>query len=47
MEVFEKNIDTKYEGQMLLYRYSMSKLFGVSLEDVSAELYHLYQKTEE
>ena len=41
-ELFEKSLSEKYEGQMLLYRYSMSKLFHIPLEDVSVELYHLY-----
>ena len=46
-KTFEKALNEKYEGQMLLYRYSMSKLFGVSAENVSAELYHLYKESEE
>lgn len=46
MELFEHTLNRKYEGQMLLYRYSMSKIFGVPLEDVSVELYHLYGGTD-
>ena len=39
-----KRLKKKYEGQMLLYRYSMSKIFQVPLDKVTVELYHLYQE---
>ena len=42
MEVFEKELALKYEGQLLLYKYSMSQIFKVDLENISTELFHLY-----
>ncbi len=42
IEVFEKNLSLKYEGQLLLYKYSMSRIFHADLSDISTELYHLY-----
>jgi len=42
MEVFEKNLSQKYEGQLLLYKYSMSHIFNRDIEDISTELFHLY-----
>lgn len=32
----------KYDGQLLLYKYSMAKIFGVELDQISTELYHMY-----
>ena len=43
MELFERLLYDKYEGQLLLYKYSMSRIFGVNPECVSTELYHLYR----
>ena len=43
MDAFEASLYEKYEGQLLLYKYSMSRIFGVDLSQISAELYHLYR----
>ena len=42
IETFEKNLIQKYEGQLLLYKYSMSRIFQVDFVHISTELYHLY-----
>lgn len=42
IEVFEKNLSLKYEGQLLLYKYSMSYIFNTDLEKITTELFHLY-----
>lgn len=39
---FEWILEMRYEGQLLLYRYSMSKLFGVGPGKIEVRLQHLY-----
>lgn len=43
-QLFEERLEAKYQGQMLLYRHSMSKIFKVPTEKINVELYHLYQE---
>ncbi|MCR5590137.1 MAG: PD-(D/E)XK nuclease family protein, partial [Lachnospiraceae bacterium] len=38
---FEASLDSKYEGQLELYKYAIGKSFGVT--DVQTELVHLYR----
>ena len=42
VEALEAVLERRYEGQMLLYRYSMSRIFRVNPEDISVRLQHLY-----
>ena len=41
MDLFEKALAEKYEGQLALYRYAIGKAFGA--ETVETELIHLYR----
>lgn len=34
---------TKYEGQLKLYVYAASRIFGVDEKDITTELIHLYK----
>ena len=43
IEDFETVLYEKYKGQLLLYKYAMSRIFEVELEKISTELYHLYK----
>lgn len=43
VEKFESQLYAKYEGQLLLYKYAMARIFGVELSSISTELYHLYK----
>ena len=40
---FESVLYQKYEGQLLLYKYAMSRIFEADLEHIYTELYHLYK----
>jgi len=40
---FEEVLKERYAGQMLLYRYSMGRLFQVKQEKISVKLQHLYK----
>ena len=42
LDDFENALQKKYDGQLTLYRYSMSRIFGVPLDKVETRLYHLY-----
>ena len=42
VEALEEVLKRRYEGQMLLYRHSMSRIFGVNPADISVRLQHLY-----
>ena len=41
LQNFEKNLEEKYKGQLVLYRYAIGKVFGNS--EVMTELIHLYR----
>ena len=43
-DAFETVLKQRYEGQMLLYRHSMGRLFGVNPDAISVRLQHLYEK---
>ena len=40
-DIFEKRMAEKYEGQLKLYRYAVSKAFGT--DDIHVQLIHLYK----
>ena len=43
VDKFEAQLYEKYEGQLLLYKYAMARIFGIELDAISTELYHLYK----
>lgn len=44
LQDFEKSMAQKYEGQLRLYKYAASKIFGGSPDDIETKLIHFYMQ---
>ncbi|MBR1598404.1 MAG: UvrD-helicase domain-containing protein [Lachnospiraceae bacterium] len=43
MENFEKHLHASYDDQQKLYKYIVSRVFNIPIENVSFEYYHMYK----